>query len=65
MSYVIRRTDQGGGFVADMRVSNGSYTHMIQRAKVFATEAAADAERCVENEVVDRLDHHTPQPRRY
>lgn len=56
MTYVIERTDQGGGFVADMRVSSGSYTNDLRRAKQFATRDQARAELCPGNEVILRLE---------
>ena len=54
MSWVLQRTDQGGGYVA----SRGGYTHRLQHARAYPTEAAADADRCPGNEVavsVDRI----------
>lgn len=57
MSYIIERTDQGGGFVADLRVSNGaSYTHDLRRAKQFATRDQARDNCCPENEIVLSLE---------
>ena len=48
--WVLRRTDQGGGYVADMRKSKGSYTHSLQIAKLYQTQEAAEADRCPGNE---------------
>lgn len=57
MPYVIKRTDQGGGFVTDMRVSRGaSYTHDLRRAKLFATRDQANGEQCPGNEIVLSLE---------
>lgn len=51
MPYLIRRIDQGGGYVAPPG-SPKSYTHSKYRARVFDTYAAADSERCPGNEIV-------------
>lgn len=51
MSYVIKRTDQGGGYVAPAG-SPKSYTHSIEKARKFATREQAEADRCEGNEVV-------------
>lgn len=52
MSYILRRTDQGGGWVAPPG-SRKSYTHNRDKAHRFATKEAAEADRCVENEVIE------------
>ena len=52
--YIIRRTDQGGGYVAPPG-SKKAYTHQRLRARIFKTREAAEADRCVENEVVEPL----------
>jgi hypothetical protein len=52
--YVIKRLDQGGGFVAPTG-SPSSYVR-LQDARIYPTRAAADADRCPENEIVLRLD---------
>lgn len=52
MTYVIRRTDQGGGFVAPVG-SRSSYTRDRTRARLYPTRAAAEADRCPDNEVVE------------
>jgi hypothetical protein len=54
MSFVIRRTDQGGGYVARPGCPS-SYTPRKENARVFPTKAAAEAECCPGNEVVERL----------
>lgn len=51
MSFVLQRTDQGGGFVAQDG-SGQTYTHSIRLAKKYSTREAADADRCPDNEVV-------------
>lgn len=51
--YVLIRTD--GKYVARPG-SEHSYTSRLEDAKLFPTRAAAEAERCVENERVARLD---------
>ena len=59
MAYVIKRTDQGGGYVAPPG-SEHSYTNALQRARTYPTRAAAEAERC-SNEIVlsveEAIDH--------
>lgn len=49
--YVIKRTDQGGGYVAQSG-SKSSYTTSLELARKFPTREAAEAERCPGNEVV-------------
>ena len=49
--FVIKRTDQGGGYVARPG-SRNSYTTRIERARVFDTKEDAERDRCVENEIV-------------
>jgi hypothetical protein len=51
MPYVIRRTDQGGGYVTRPGVA-ASYTHSIALARAFVTREAAERECCPGNEVV-------------
>ncbi len=53
--FVIKRTDQGGGYVARSG-SQSSYTNKLENARTFSTSAEADAERCVENEIVVSVD---------
>lgn len=53
--YVIRRADQGGGWVTPAG-SPGSYTGKLQHARRFPTLEAAERERCTENEIVERFD---------
>jgi hypothetical protein len=49
--YVIKRTDQGGGYVARPG-SRYSYTKLVENAQTFSTREAADGHRCPGNEVV-------------
>jgi hypothetical protein len=53
--YVIKRTDQGGGYLAPPPM-NG-YTKYLERARIFPTKEAADAECCPENEVAVPVAH--------
>ena len=55
MTYVIRRTDQKGGWVTPPG-SPKSYTKALQCARHFASRAEAEAERCPGNEVVQKVD---------
>ena len=50
MTYILRRTDQGGGYVAPSG-SPSSYTRDPLRAKRYPTKEAAIADSCPENEV--------------
>lgn len=52
MAFILRRTDQGGGYVAEPG-SEKSYTHVRRKARRFASEEAAEAERCG-NEAIER-----------
>lgn len=54
MQYVIRRTDQGGGYV-NQPGSHKSYTHNRERARRFPTLEAAQADLCVGNEVIEEV----------
>jgi hypothetical protein len=55
MQYVIRRTDQGGGWVA--RPGHpGSYTGKLQHARVFGSMEEAERNRCPGNEIILPLD---------
>lgn len=51
MSYVIKRIDQGGGYLAE-RGSQKSFTRSLLKARKFQTEKEADDERCKGNEIV-------------
>jgi hypothetical protein len=55
MAYVIRRTDQGGGWVTRPG-SAGSYTWKLQSARTWPTREAADKQRCPGNEVVESVE---------
>lgn len=55
--YVIERTDQGGGYVADANSTGGSsYTLDVKLARRFSTYEKAKAESCQGNERVVPLD---------
>ncbi len=54
MKYVIRRTDQGGGYVAPPG-SPKSYVRDKLKAQHFDSQDAAERERCVGNEVIEEL----------
>ena len=49
--FVIKRTDQGGGYVTPPGWQN-SYTSMLQHAWQFDSRASAEANCCPGNEVV-------------
>ncbi len=54
--YVVRRTDQGGGWLAaDVNKTGHSYTRRLEDAKMFTTYSAADNARCEANEVVEGI----------
>lgn len=52
MPYVLRRTDQGGGWVTRPG-SRASYTRRLQDACTFLTRECAEANRCPGNEVIE------------
>lgn len=49
--YVIKRTDQGGGYVNRPGSAN-TYTESLEQAQKYATREEADANRCPDNEIV-------------
>jgi len=53
--YVIKRTDQGGGYVAKSGMDN-SYTTHVEHVRKFATREEAESNRCPGNEVVVQLE---------
>jgi hypothetical protein len=53
--WVIRRTDQRGGWVTPPG-RRASYTYDLTKAKIFGSREAADAERCPENEIVEAVE---------
>ena len=50
--YVLRRTDQGGGWVTPAG-SHRAYTHSLLKARIYNTKQEAESDRCVGNEVVE------------
>ena len=52
--YVLRRTDQGGGYVAKAGGSE-SYTQELAHIRKFKTLEEASENRCVENEGIEEL----------
>ena len=50
MTYILKRTDQGGGYVAPSG-SKSSYTTVPTRARRYETKEAAIADSCPGNEV--------------
>ena len=55
MNYVIKRTDQGGGYVARRGLPE-SYTKDIEKVRTFATIEEAERNLCIGNEVVIPVD---------
>lgn len=55
MNYVIKRTDQGGGYVAKRGLKE-SYTKDIEKVRVFATLEKAERNLCIGNEIVVPVD---------
>jgi hypothetical protein len=53
--YVIKRTDQGGGYVARPGMQS-SYTVHVEHVRKFATREEAESNRCPGNEVVVPLE---------
>lgn len=61
MPYVIKRTDQGGGYVAPPG-SQRSYTREIRRARAFRKSEDAARNCCPGNEVVVWRDDERYEP---
>ncbi len=55
MNYVLKRTDQGGGYVSKPG-SKKSYTHNLTKARKFPNIEEADGHRCIDNEIILRVD---------
>lgn len=53
--FLIKRTDQGGGYVARPGAEH-SYTKSLRQARRFDTREAAERDRCPGNEVVTTID---------
>jgi len=53
-TFIIERTDQGGGMVA-VPGSKHSYTNKLSEAWKFTSRELADRQRCPDNEVVVNL----------
>ena len=49
--YAIKRTDQGGGYVAPAG-SHKSYTKNVRNAQLFTNREDAERNRCPGNEVI-------------
>lgn len=60
MPFVLKRTDQGGGYVAQPG-SKHSYTNKLERARQFPTKDAAEGDRCPDNEIVLDYDQELAQ----
>ena len=56
MTYILKRTDQGGGYVAPSGSKN-SYTRDPLKAKRYDSKKQAIADSCIENEVPVNLNH--------
>jgi hypothetical protein len=59
--FVLQKTDGKGGYVTPPG-SEKSYTHDIANARIFSTREKAEAERCVENEIVVPLSNLLQRP---
>ena len=51
MAYLLKRTDQGGGYVSKPGMKS-SYTRSAANARKFNTREAAESDRCVDNEII-------------
>lgn len=49
--YILKRTNQHGGYVANPGSKN-SYTRNVLKARRYPTRALAEADRCPENEII-------------
>ena len=54
MAFIIRRIDQGGGWLAPPGWHK-SFTRNRAKARRFPTREAAQAETCPDNEIVEEL----------
>ena len=56
MVWFLLRTDQGGGYVADVRrnPTGGSYTRKVEYAKTYRTKEAAEADACSNERAVEK-----------
>lgn len=52
MAFLLRRTDQGGGWVAPAG-SKSSYTRNREHARRYGSREEAERDRCVVNEVIE------------
>jgi len=52
--YAIKRTDQGGGYVAPAG-SRNSYTKNVKNAQIYRDKEDAERNRCLGNEVIVNL----------
>ncbi len=53
--YVLKRMDQGGGYVSKPG-SRSSYTRNVAQAQKYSTREEAEGNRCVENEIIVPLE---------
>ena len=53
--YVIKRTDQGKGYLAPSG-SHNTYTHDLEKAKIFSTKEKAERDICPGNEIILSVD---------
>ena len=49
--YVIKRTDQEKGYLANPGSKN-TYTHSLEKARIFQTKSQAENEYCRNNEII-------------
>lgn len=61
MGYLLRKTDGRGGYVAPAG-SARAYVRNTAKARVFRTREEAEANRCIENEVIVNLSPRTGGP---
>jgi hypothetical protein len=54
--YVLKRTDQGGGYVAKPG-RNSSYTMVVRNMQKFNTVEEANNNRCPDNEVAVPIEY--------
>ncbi len=54
--WIIKRTDQDHGYVADLSLTDHSYTHKLELARIYPTREEAWADQCVGNEIIVSLD---------
>lgn len=49
--YLLKRTDQGGGYVSKPGLKE-AYTTNLDKVRIFTSKEDAERNRCIENEII-------------